>query len=163
MKTLIERDELVLNYLPLAISTALQQIKKCPSRVELDDLKSAAYVGLIEAADRFDPSTNNAFGSFARPRIIGAVLDWIRDMYQNDQRYVSSDEIEIAFSSNNFEEFFEDFSYSLSDIERKIVFMYYIENYSLKEIGNFLSMTEARISQILKKTKETLCEPSSLC
>lgn len=40
-----------------------------------DDLIQAGYVGLIEAAQRFDPDRGWKFSSFARLRVRGVILD----------------------------------------------------------------------------------------
>jgi RNA polymerase sigma factor (sigma-70 family) len=42
---------------------------------EVDDLISAGTIGLIEAADRYDPNRGVPFASFAYSRIKGAVID----------------------------------------------------------------------------------------
>jgi len=49
----------------------------CPpaSPQEVDDLISAGTIGLIEAADRYDPKRGVPFASFAYRRIKGAVID----------------------------------------------------------------------------------------
>ena len=51
MRTVVERDALVLQYRPLALRLA----KSAPYPGEPDDLRQAALVGLILAAERFDP------------------------------------------------------------------------------------------------------------
>lgn len=43
-----------------------------------DDFMSAGFVGLIEAAGRFDPSLSIDFKNFAYYRIRGAIIDYIR-------------------------------------------------------------------------------------
>ena len=43
-----------------------------------DEYISAAYMGLLDAADRFDPSLGKSFEGFAFRRIRGAVIDLIR-------------------------------------------------------------------------------------
>jgi RNA polymerase sigma factor for flagellar operon FliA len=44
-------------------------------RAPFDDLNAAGVTGLIEAADRFDPTRGVAFTTFAYYRIRGAILD----------------------------------------------------------------------------------------
>lgn len=44
-----------------------------------DDLMGAAYLGLVEAAERFDPSNGASFKTFSFLRIRGAIIDYIRD------------------------------------------------------------------------------------
>ena len=46
--------------------------------MERDELKSAAYVALVEAAQTFDPVRNVNFATFARHRIRGALIDFRR-------------------------------------------------------------------------------------
>jgi RNA polymerase sigma factor for flagellar operon FliA len=43
-----------------------------------EDFLSAGFLGLVEAAERFDPSKGHDFGAFAHLRIRGAVIDHIR-------------------------------------------------------------------------------------
>ena len=42
------------------------------------ELESAGYLGLVEAADRFDPGAGTPFPQFAKMRIRGAIIDSIR-------------------------------------------------------------------------------------
>lgn len=44
-----------------------------------EDLVQEGYFGLIKAVERFDPSTGNAFSSFAMPYIRGAIQHYLRD------------------------------------------------------------------------------------
>jgi len=48
--------------------------------VEYDDLVGFGTTGLLEAADRFDPTVGVAFGTFAYYRVRGAVYDGMRTM-----------------------------------------------------------------------------------
>src|SRR5437899_6250922 len=47
-------------------------------RLDVEELKAAGALGLMEAAHRFDPSLGIPFGAFARPRIEGAMVDFLR-------------------------------------------------------------------------------------
>src|SRR5690606_9250413 len=73
-----EREELVVNYMPLANKIAWAKRKTTPICITIDELKSAAYMGLVEAASRFDPARGVAFGVFARMRIAGQITDYLR-------------------------------------------------------------------------------------
>ncbi len=45
---------------------------------EYGEYMTSAYVGLAEAAKRFDPKRNNSFRTFAQSRVDGAILDQVR-------------------------------------------------------------------------------------
>jgi RNA polymerase sigma factor (sigma-70 family) len=51
-----------------------------------DDLQSAAYLALVEAAQSFDPSRKVDFAAFARHRIDGALRDVRRESIQHTPR-----------------------------------------------------------------------------
>ena len=77
--TLDDRSlELVTEYYPLACAIAKRTHARLPKGIDLDDLVSTAVMGLIDAADRFDPSRGFAFKSYAKHRIQGAILDSLR-------------------------------------------------------------------------------------
>jgi len=48
--------------------------------VSVEDMISAGYVGLVQAARRFDPAAGARFETFAVSRVRGAMLDEIRKM-----------------------------------------------------------------------------------
>jgi RNA polymerase sigma factor for flagellar operon FliA len=45
---------------------------------------------------------------------------------------------------------------ALKERERIVVSLYYLEDLNLKEIGKILSVTESRVSQVLKEATERL-------
>ncbi len=51
-----------------------------PGHVELDDLIQAGTLGLIDAADKFDPAKQIQFSGYAKFRIRGAILDSLREL-----------------------------------------------------------------------------------
>jgi RNA polymerase sigma factor for flagellar operon FliA len=51
--------------------------KRLPAHVDVEDLMSAGYVGLVEAVDRFDP-TLGSFGTYCEEKVRGAILDYLR-------------------------------------------------------------------------------------
>ena len=72
------RNELVLSYRPYVIRVAHAVVLTVPAYVELDDLIGWGYLGLIEAADRFEESRGVPFRSYAHFRIKGAIYDGLR-------------------------------------------------------------------------------------
>lgn len=74
----IYEEQLILEHLSLVKSIALRLHMGLPNSVDLGDLEQAGTLGLIAAARRYDASSNIAFGTFAKHRIRGAMLDSLR-------------------------------------------------------------------------------------
>lgn len=72
-----ERDRLIEQHISLAQVIAKRLARSVPNGM-VDDLVSAAMVGLVEAANRYDPSIQETFAAFAQKRIWGAVMDELR-------------------------------------------------------------------------------------
>ena len=75
-----ERDALVMAHVDLVRSMAGRLGRRLPSQVELSELVSVGVLGLIEAANRYQPSLGVPFDAFARRRIHGAMLDALRGL-----------------------------------------------------------------------------------
>ena len=54
--------------------------ERLPRHVPLEDLVHAGVIGLIDALHKFDRSKQVQFGSYAKFRIRGAILDSLREM-----------------------------------------------------------------------------------
>ena len=57
-----------------------RMVTQVPSFMNKDDMRSAGMLGLIDAANKFDPSKNILFKTFAEYRIRGAILDEMRKL-----------------------------------------------------------------------------------
>lgn len=73
-----ERERLILEHVPLLHHVVGRLAVDLPSRVDRDDLVGYGMVGLIAAADGFDPGRGLQFSTFAYPKIRGAILDELR-------------------------------------------------------------------------------------
>ena len=74
----MSRDELVVTHLPLVKFIVDRIASSLPPHLDRDDLRSAAVIGLISAAERFDPSRGVQFKTFAEQRIRGTIMDELR-------------------------------------------------------------------------------------
>ena len=74
------RERLVVAYSPLVKFVAGRTGSRLPSHVEQADLISYGMIGLIEAMDRFEPSRQIRFETFAMQRIRGAIIDELRSL-----------------------------------------------------------------------------------
>lgn len=72
------RDEYITQHLPLTKRIAGRMAKRLPRYVDMDDLCSAATLGLIDAAERFNPDRGVKFETFATRRMVGSILDQLR-------------------------------------------------------------------------------------
>ena len=73
-----EKDKLIVEYTPLIRFVAQKISARLPANIELDDLISSGVIGLIDAIDKYDPTRNNKFKTYAEFRIRGAILDELR-------------------------------------------------------------------------------------
>ncbi len=74
----LTRDELIVQYLPL-VKYVLGKLRiYTPQHLDEEDMIQRGIMGLIAAAEKFDPSRRVAFKTYAIPRIRGAILDELR-------------------------------------------------------------------------------------
>jgi len=72
------RDRLILAYSPLVKYVAGRMSSGLPAHIEESDLVSYGLLGLIGALERFDPSRNIKFETYAISRIKGSIIDELR-------------------------------------------------------------------------------------
>ena len=214
------RDELVTEHLPYVKRIVQRIAVHLPANVETDDLLNAGTIGLIQAAERYDPTMDNKFITYAVFRIKGAVLSELRSrdflsksnrrkareientylsLEQKLSRPAKDEEVaedlglsldkfyrirkissisfisfeEIGYTSkenqkslmrylinndtedaltltrlNEIEKAIAETIGALSEKERKVISLYYWEEFTMKEIGKTLDITESRVSQI---------------
>jgi RNA polymerase sigma factor for flagellar operon FliA len=75
-----QRDQIVLDNLPLVKAIAVRVHENLPVHVDLDDLVHAGILGLFDAATKYDPEKMVSFSSYAKHRIKGAILDSLRQL-----------------------------------------------------------------------------------
>ncbi|HSL57224.1 MAG TPA: FliA/WhiG family RNA polymerase sigma factor [Acidimicrobiales bacterium] len=74
------REALVRQHMPLVEHIVLRVSASFPRHVDRSDLVAAGLLGLVEAANRFDPERGVPFHRYAGTRIRGAVLDAVRSL-----------------------------------------------------------------------------------
>lgn len=72
------KEKLILEYAPLIKFIAQKIAVRLPSNIEFDDLVSSGVIGLMDAIDKYDPTRDNKFKTYAEFRIRGAILDELR-------------------------------------------------------------------------------------
>ncbi len=217
------RDALIREYLPLVKQIAGRLAIGLPSHIEEEELAACGVIGLLEALERYNPSSEASFKTFATWRIRGAMLDelrrvaWMpRSIYRRLRQLRDAEQkishqlgrepttselaLELRWSSETVEQVYaqmncysllsldsllfapsaansesgEEFllskgSYStpeeslekeeqqeilaraiakLPEREKMVIALYYKEELTLREIGQILNVTAARVSQI---------------
>jgi RNA polymerase sigma factor FliA len=215
-------DMLVKRYLPLVSYHVHRIAVSLPKNVSRDDLKSLGLMGLLDALQKFDPTRDLKFDTYASFRVRGAIIDGLRkedwlprstrerakkieakieQLEQRLLRHVTSEEIAEELNLTSYdvcqtmnEHFFanvlsidehlqddenDQHSYTirdekqmlpedrllkveaLNDLERVIeklsekeqlvLSLFYHEELTLTEIGEVMSLSTSRISQIHSK------------
>jgi RNA polymerase sigma factor FliA len=215
------KDEIVIEYAPLVKYIAQKIAARLPSNIELDDLISCGVIGLMDAIQKFDPTRDNKFKTYAEFRVRGAILDELRaqdwvprsirekaklverayaKLESNLGRPATDEEMckELKLTQDEFYDLlnkaksvsllniddsttfnrgdkklmaglmedsrsnnpFSAVSYkdardkikegimSLPEKQRLVLSLYYYEDLNLKEIGQVLTVTESRVSQL---------------
>jgi RNA polymerase sigma factor for flagellar operon FliA len=75
-----ERERLLMEQLPQVRYIARRIHERLPRHVPFEDLVHAGVVGLIDALHKYDRSKHVQFGSYAKFRIRGAIMDSLREM-----------------------------------------------------------------------------------
>lgn len=151
-------EKLICDHLSFADRLACSQFKKTPFCVQLDELKSAAYMGLVCAAKKYDGK--QPFEIYASFRIYGEMKDYLRSLSWGPRgKNVKTEVVDdnsFSFYDDTFEEFFEDVTKSLSALARKIVRLYYVEELTIKEIAVEVDLSSTRIHQIIQASLSQL-------
>lgn len=172
------RNELFNQYIPLANKLAYKKHKSMPKCVQLDELKSAAYFGLLDAATKYDHTKHDQFTVYARIRIVGEINDYLRRQAwggRNHQFYNWSLDVPVYGCRarrpfpldeglvdppesvlSEAEEFFLDLTKSLPQDVRNILRYYYLDGLTMKEISLVEGLSESRISQLISHYKKVL-------
>lgn len=74
----IGKDDLVNRHAPLVKKIAYHLLGRLPASVIVDDLIQAGMLGLLDAANQYDPGQGASFETYASIRIRGAMLDELR-------------------------------------------------------------------------------------
>jgi len=74
------RKQIFQDYTSLVTYIAHQISARIPSVLDVSDLISAGYIGLMDAIERFDPERDNKFKTYAEHRIRGAMIDELRSL-----------------------------------------------------------------------------------
>ncbi|MBU1928015.1 RNA polymerase sigma factor FliA [bacterium] len=75
-----KEDELAIQYLPAVKAMAFRLKERLPSSVDFLDLSAIGTEELIKLARRYDDTLNDSFWGYAKKRVYGAMLDYLRTL-----------------------------------------------------------------------------------
>lgn len=165
------RSLLIERYLPLARSLARRVTIATPV-ADGDDLSSAAFLGLIDAVDRFEPGRGVPFEAYARLRIHGAIIDEVRRTGERARNAdapeqprtlsldglmagewhealpAAEDGVDAAYENEDLRGRVEVALDTLTPRQREVLTRYYSDDLTLREAGVRMGISEARACQL---------------
>jgi len=75
-----KEDELAIQYLPAVKAMAYRLKERLPSSIDFLDLSEIGTEELIKLARRYDETLNDSFWGYAKKRVYGAMLDYLRSL-----------------------------------------------------------------------------------
>ncbi len=157
-----EKDRLITEYAPLIKFIAQKIAVRLPSNIELDDLISAGVIGLMDAIDKWDPTRDNKFKTYAEFRVRGAILDelraqdWvprsIRDKAKLLDKTVQTLESDLGRSATE-EEVAKAMSISIDEFHDLLNQVRPVSLLSIDEAQSFSNVDKKSILNILEGTK----------
>lgn len=101
------QDELALQYLPAVKAMAYRLKERLPSSVDFADLISIGTEELIKVARRYDSQINDSFWGFAKIRVNGAMLDYLRNLdvvSRSSRKLIKAIDLEVSRYLNEYDE-----------------------------------------------------------
>ena len=79
-KTQQSREDQLIKHAPLVKRVVTRMAARFPPGVDQEELEQVGMIGLLDAVDKFDPTRDVQFKTYAEFRIKGAILDELRSM-----------------------------------------------------------------------------------
>jgi RNA polymerase sigma factor FliA len=159
-----QKNKIVQEYAPLVKFIAQKIAMRLPANIEIDDLWSAGVIGLMDAIDKYDPSRDNKFKTYAEFRIRGAILDELRsqDWIPRSMREKAKG-IERAFQRleqklgrpASEEEAAREMQMSLEDFQEALNQCKSITLLSIDEAGTFANGDKKSLLGVLQSSRES--------
>jgi RNA polymerase sigma factor for flagellar operon FliA len=176
------REEMIVNAMPLVRTIAKHLALRLPPCITLEELSSAGTVGLVKAASRFDLNRGMLFASYAKHRIRGEMLDFLRaqdplSRTQRRARQELGDGFEAPVHLTDAIVVATDYTptdplirarvsgarKALSTNEDRVIELSFYAGWNNRETAQEMGVHESRISQLktraLSKLRERLARP----
>jgi RNA polymerase sigma factor FliA len=137
---------------------------------DVDDLIQQGAMTALELRDRFDPDSGYEFLSFVRPRVFGAMIDWLRHQgavarqatrenmpeYQFDNQHYDS-AIAILIRRRNLQALIVGID-ALPDDERTALSLYYLEELANKDVAIAMNISEGHATRLRARAVRRLAD-----
>ncbi len=140
-----ERDKLTLQFLPAVRAMAYRLKERLPSSIDVNDLISIGTEETIKLSRRYDESRNDFFWGYAKQRVYGSMLDYLRSLdtvSRNNRRLIKAIDAECEKYMDEFDEEPDDkyLAEVLGESEKKIR-----EVRNISEASSVLPITEQMV------------------
>lgn len=163
-----ERNKFILKNLNLARKVAHTHSRKCWEPYE--DLEQVAVIGLIKAADNFNPNLG-AFSSYAIPKIDGEIKHYLRDKsllkiprnLYGETVSISQLKLESVVLANppaDEDSELERVVEAMGNLEEKykqVIYLYYFKNLKAAHVAAFLGISEMSVCRRLRRAMSLIC------
>jgi RNA polymerase sigma factor for flagellar operon FliA len=166
------RSALIERHITLARNLARRVRLVDTPLADADDLASAAFLGLIDAVDRFEPGRGVPFEAYASFRIRGAIIDEVRRTDERGRSAAASmvpaaisldglvedewrqflatpdDGVDQKFENEDLRGRVEGALRDLPPRQREVLARYYADALTLRQAGQRMGISEARACQL---------------
>ncbi|WP_299326250.1 RNA polymerase sigma factor FliA [uncultured Helicobacter sp.] len=101
------QDQLAIQYLPAVKAMAYRIKERLPAHLETSELISIGTEELIKLARRYDEGLNDSFWGYAKSRVYGAMLDYLRSLdviSRANRKLIKAIDTEVSRYFNEHEE-----------------------------------------------------------
>lgn len=101
------QDALVLQYMPALRAMAFRLKERLPSSIDINDLISIGTEEMVKLARRYDDTINDSFWGYAKTRVYGSMLDYLRNLdivSRSNRKLIKLIDKEISKYLNEHEE-----------------------------------------------------------
>lgn len=102
-----DKDELAVAYLPAVKAMAYRIKERLPAHLEVSELISIGTEELLKLARRYDENLNDSFWGYAKSRVYGAMLDYLRALdvvSRSSRKLIKAIDAEVSRYFNEHEE-----------------------------------------------------------
>lgn len=142
-------NNLILSNLNLAKKIAWQKKFKI-KQVYWEDLESAAYFGLVQAAHTYNSNKNVKFATFAYYRINGAIKDYLNETFFNSVTFDNNLDLQESKNHTFYNELKNFFPKKIMDIFDS----HFCQGESLKKIGRRYNISAMTVSRLISKYRK---------